>query len=197
MINFKATELLQKEETPMLKIPEGIGEILADVQEKIEEKARIREQEKIQEQKELQEYLSWKQSQYENSLEGAKYILNWTKDFLSTEEAIGIKKIFSKLNENNLTIFSASNFYHCRPTEDYGAIATLWIDFSTERLCYSERYKWFDAGEHFIFLTPEQIAINLDPDYVKLAQEHLSSEKMWETMCALKSIDAMWVQVPL
>jgi len=164
------------------KIPEEITELLVEVQGKIEEKARIREQEKIREQKELQEYLSWKQSQYENSLEGAKYILNWTKDFLSTEEAKQLKRILSQLNKNELIIFSSSNFYYCRPTKDYGTIATLWIDFSTERLCYSERYKWLGSGEHFMFLTPEQMASNLDPDYIELAERHLSSEKVWETI---------------
>ena len=108
--------------------------------------------------------------------------MNWTKGFFSTEEAKQLKKVFSQLDKNNLTIFSKSNFYHCRPTEDYGTIATLWIDFSIERLCYSERYKWFGAGEHFVFLTPEQIASNLDPQYIKLAEKHLSSEKVWETI---------------
>jgi hypothetical protein len=165
-----------------IKVPEEITKILVEVQDKIEKEVRIREQKKIQEQKELSEYLSFKQSQYENSLESAKYILNWAERFLATEEAKQLKKVFAQLGRNNLTIFSSSNFYHCRPTKDYGTIAILWIDFSKERLCYSERYKWLGSGEEFIFLTPEQIASNLDPQYIKLAKEHLLSEKVWETI---------------
>jgi hypothetical protein len=131
-------------------------------------------EERWQEQEKERAYQEWKEAQFPEALENARYIFNWVSSFIEQRKA---GEIFDCTGDKEIIIWEGQ-YFHCKPG-NFGSMAAMYM-IRGGILLYRESFKWMrNCGNCFDFEDAEQMARELHPDYIREVYDYIRTDKVW------------------